>query len=221
MQAQLELREKRLSAGEKSIGWKVGFGAPASLEALKIDAPLVGFLTDAILIPSGGVVSIDGWTKPLVEPEIAVHLAQDLQGSLDRQTVREAVAGVSPAIELADVHFPPDDVEAILVGNIYNRNLILGPSDASCAGCVLDGLTGRIYREGVETASTKQFQALTGEPLAIIAHVAELLAVFGQKLSAGDVIILGSIVPPIFTTTTEEVRFWLDPLESISVKLVV
>jgi 2-keto-4-pentenoate hydratase len=72
MERQLRLRQDRLNAGERSIGWKVGFGAPAALERLQIDAPLIGFLTDKTLLSSGSMVSIADWTKPAMEPEIAI-----------------------------------------------------------------------------------------------------------------------------------------------------
>src|SRR6266571_3485476 len=73
MQAQLGRRRERLDAGEKAIGWKVGFGAPAALERFKIAAPLVGFLTDRAAVASGATVALKGWAKPVAEPEIAVH----------------------------------------------------------------------------------------------------------------------------------------------------
>ena len=58
MQAQLELRRKRLARGDTALGWKVGFAAPAFQERLKITAPLVGFLTQNARIESGGEVSV-------------------------------------------------------------------------------------------------------------------------------------------------------------------
>jgi 2-keto-4-pentenoate hydratase len=78
-----------------------------------------------------------------------------------------------------------------------------------------------VYRDGVETASTIDLQSLTGDFIDIVRHVADLLSVFGEKLRAGDIIIAGSIVPPIMSTTNEEIRFFLDPVDSISVNLVV
>jgi len=68
MQAQLEMRRKRLDAGDKALGWKVGFGAPAMLARLRISGPLVGFLTQAARVPSGGSISFKGWAKPVAEP---------------------------------------------------------------------------------------------------------------------------------------------------------
>src|SRR5262245_38691215 len=143
MEKMLRLREGRLKAGHKPIGWKVGFGAPTALQRLGLQAPLVGFLTDKALLASPARVSIAGWTKPALEPEIAVYMGADLSGPPERGRTRAAIAAIGPAIELADVEFPPDDVEAIVAGNIYNRHVILGRADTSRAGCRLDGLTGR------------------------------------------------------------------------------
>lgn len=219
MEKLLKLRQGRLDAGEKSIGWKVGFGAPASLEALRLDAPLVGFLTDKVLLDSGSALSIAGWTKPAAEPEIAVYLNRDLPGVSDRETIQAAISAIGPAIEIADVHFPPNDVEAILAGNIYNRHVILGKSDNSRAGCTLDGLVGRVYRNGQEIATVTDFQVLTGNFIDIVQHVANLLASLGQMLRSGDVIITGSIVPPLWIERDEEIRFDLDPIDKLTIRL--
>ena len=219
MEKLLKLRQGRLDAGEKSIGWKVGFGAPASLEALRLDAPLVGFLTDKVLLDSGSALSIAGWTKPAAEPEIAVYLNRDLPGVSDRETIQAAISAIGPAIEIADVHFPPNDVEAILAGNIYNRHVILGKSDNSRAGCTLDGLVGRIYRNGQEIATVTDLQVLTGNFIGIVQHVANLLASLGQMLRSGDVIITGSIVPPPWIERDEEIRFDLDPIDKLTIRL--
>ena len=219
MTAQRELRQGRLNAGEKLIGWKVGFGAPAAMERLKIDAPLVGFLTDGALVRSGATISFAGWTKPAAEPEIAVYMGSDLLDTSNRATIQSAIASIGPAIELADINFPPEDVEAILSGNIYNRHVILGQTDPSRAGCVLDGLVGHIHRNGMEVASTTDPQASTGDLIDIVRHVADLLAAVGERLRAGEVIITGSIVPPLWIASEEEIRFTLDPIDTISINL--
>ena len=46
MAVQLGRRRERLDAGEQPLGWKVGFGAPAAMQKLAIQTPLIGFLTD-------------------------------------------------------------------------------------------------------------------------------------------------------------------------------
>jgi len=218
MARQLTRWHERIKAGEKTLGWKVGFGAPAAMEKLGITTPLVGFLTGQALIRPATTLSITDWKKPVAEPEIAVYLGKDLPGGAGRETVKAAIAGLGPAIELADVDCPPDNVEDILSGNIYQRNLILGPRDASRAGCVLDGLLGRVLRNGTEVASTADPQATTGELVDIVRHVADLLAAFGERLRAGQIIITGSIVPPLWVEAGEEIAFQLDPIGAVSVR---
>ena len=218
MEAQLDRWRERIAAGEKPLGWKVGFGAPAAMGKLGITAPLVGFLTDKALVPSGSTISLADWKKPVAEPEIAVHLGRDLPGGADRDAAREAIAGLGSAIELADLDHPPDDVERILAGNIYQRNVILGAPDVSRAGCVLDGLVGRVFRNGTEVANTSDPQAMTGELIDIVRHVADVLAAFGERLRAGQIIITGSIVPPLWVEPGEEVVFKLDPIGTVSIR---
>lgn len=219
MERQLNLRRERVDNGEKPLGWKVGFGAPAALELLGIEGPLVGFMTHKSRLPSGTSASIVGWTKPMVEPEIAVYMGSGLAAGANREDVRAAVAAIGPAIELADVHFPPSDVEAILAGNIYHRHVILGQADSSRAGCVLDELVGQVYHNGKIVAEVVDSQAVTGDLIDIVRHVADVLGSFGEQLRADDVVITGSIVPPIAVAAKDEFRFTLEPVGTIAVQL--
>ncbi len=218
MSAQLARRRERLAAGAKPLGWKAGFGAPAAMEKLKLAAPLIGFLTDQALIASDATLSLAGWKKPVVEPEIAVYIGNNLPAGADRNTVTAAIAGLGPAIELADVDRPPDDVEQILAGNIYQRGVVLSARDDSRAGGRLDGLCGIIMRNGKEFARTSDPQAATGELLGIVRHVADTLAAFGERLRAGQVIITGSIVPPLWVEAGEHIEFALDPIGGVSIR---
>ncbi len=78
LEKQLAWRRERLAAGEKSVGWKMAYGAPAIMQRLGISAPLAGFLTDRARLESGATVSLRDWTKPVAEPELAVYLGMDL-----------------------------------------------------------------------------------------------------------------------------------------------
>src|SRR5262245_17235448 len=100
MQKQLAERRARIAAGEKPLGWKVGLGAKPARERLKITMPLVGYMMQKALVPSGGTVSFAGWTQPVAEPEIAVHMAADLPGGADRAATIAAIGALGPAIEL-------------------------------------------------------------------------------------------------------------------------
>lgn len=217
MKQQLRHRRELLQSGEKPLGWKLAFGGPAAMERLRINAPLVGFLLQSAVVPSGSNVSLGGWNKPAAEPELTVYLGKNLPANSDRKTAMAAIAGLGAAIEVANVDYPSEDVEGTLVRNIYQRHVILGPREAAHAGGVLAGLTGRVLRSGVEIANTTDFEALTGELIEIVRHVANLLEVFGETLDVGQIIIAGSITPPIWVQPGEEIVFHLAPLDPISV----
>ena len=56
-------------------------------------------------------------------------------------------------------------------------------------------------------------EALIGEMIGIVQHVAGTLAAYGEKLRAGDVIITGSIVPPpIIEPDETEFAYALEPV---------
>lgn len=218
MKTQFELRKQRLGDGETSIGWKAGFGAPAVLEKLKLDACLVGFMHDKNKLDSGATVSLAGWSKPAFEPEIAIHLGKDVAAGADADTARGAIAALGPAIELADLKAPLNDVEAILSGNIFHRHVIVGPSDPSRAGGGTDGLHARVVRNGEEIVNTADVEALTGPLVAIVRRVADTVGAMGETLKAGQVIIAGSIVPAIFLNSDDkEMSYTLDPIGNVSV----
>jgi 2-keto-4-pentenoate hydratase len=217
MQQQLRWRRELLAAGKQPLGWKLAFGGPAALERLRINAPLVGFLMADAVVASGSTISFAGWKKPAAEPELTVYLGKDLPPGADRQTTINAIAGLGAAIELADVDHPSDDVEGTLARNIYQRHIILSGCINIYAGGNLSGLNARVFRNGAEMANTSDLEALTGELITIVGHVANLLAHFGETLRAGQVIIAGSITPPIWVQPGETIGFHLEPLQPIFV----
>jgi 2-keto-4-pentenoate hydratase len=170
-------------------------------------------------VQSGATVSLKGWVKPVAEPEIAVWFGSDLTDS-DPQTVKAAIKGIGAAIELADMEFPPQDVVKILDGNIYHRHVILGPCDESRAGANLDGISSRVSRHGVAVDSPADLESNTGRILDVVCHVAATLAACGETISAGDVLICGSITPPIFLEANDTLlEHALDPCGTVSVNL--
>jgi 2-keto-4-pentenoate hydratase len=214
---QLELRAELISQGHGHIGWKAGFGAPMWRERFRIDGPLVGFMTDATLLDDGAEIDISSWARPVAEPELAAYLGSDLLRGGDREETRAAISAIGPAIELADIDPPPVDVHEILVGNIFHRGVVLGRSDPGRVGADLTGLEARVRLDRREQARTDRLEDLTGGVIEVVSHLSHLLADQGEMMRAGDVVICGSVVPPIDLFPGSTVEFELHPMEKISV----
>jgi 2-keto-4-pentenoate hydratase len=218
MRRQFALFEERKRAGARRIGWKVGFGAPAAREKLKLVAPLVGFLLDRAVLPDGASVSLGGWSKPVAEPEIAIEIGRDVPAAASELESAQCVAAIGPAIELADIDGPMDDVASILAGDIFQRHVMFGPRIPVALSEGLSGLAGVVVRSGVSMPVPADLEANTGRVLDTVRQVAATLAAFGEVLRAGDVVIAGSVTPPLMLGPDDNTLSWeLRPIGRIAV----
>ena len=219
MRAQLELRRQRLASGDRPLGWKVGFAAPAFQERLKITAPLVGFLTRERAHPIGR----ESIVRRLVEARRRAGGRGAYRPRRDgrrrprdrRDRDRRHLAG----------HRDRRFFDAARGSGADPRRQHLSASRGARrrrparAGSASDGLTCRIIRRGAEFARTSNPQANTGEWIDIVRHVADVLAGFGERLRGGEIIITGSVVPPLAIEPDEDgIAFELDPVGGVSVR---
>jgi 2-keto-4-pentenoate hydratase len=218
MAAQMAKRREVLSTGARHLGWKAGFGTKAAMERMGTSAPLFGFLTDRGGLEPGSTVSIAGWTRAVFEPEIAVHIGADIPSGANEAEVRAAIWGLGPAVELADLDASVQDVESILAADIFHRHVLLGPVDTTRAGGSVEGVEARLLRDGEEIGRTSDPTALNGDIVAVLQALAEVLQANGEALRSGDVVITGSLVPPVDVRPGEVLRAEISPLGEIEVR---
>ncbi len=222
MEAQLARRRELLDAGERALGWKLGFGTPQAMEKLGTTGPLVGFLTSGTQHEPGASVAVGALAGPVVEPEIAVHLGGDVARGATEDETRAAIAALGPAIEVADVGAAPDGPEELLAGNIIHRAVLLGPAVGARTGGDTSGLGVTVSRDGSQVASAEEaVAAIGGDLLGLVRHTADVLDAFGERLRAGDVVICGSTIAPPPPAEPGLVRVDLDDLGALEVRLTV
>lgn len=200
----LARRADELAAGAEHLGWKVGFGSPAAMAGFGIDRPLVGYLTTGRRLAPGSSVSVTGWTRGVIEAEIAAYVGPEL-----------AVEGWSLAVELADVDFPPDDIERIGAGNVYHRHVLFGDRVATLP----DERGAGVRCDGIEVATSSDPDELVGELGWVLATTASTLAAAGNELRPGDVVITGSMVAPLDVAPGQSWEVSAPGLGSIAVRL--
>jgi 2-keto-4-pentenoate hydratase len=208
MERLLTRRQEMLDQGAASIGWKLAFGTEAAMSKLGTTGPLVGFLTDATLLADGAECSVDGWTAPKFEPEIAIHLGPGGEG----------VAGISAAIELADADRPPTDTEAVLAGDIYHRAVVL--DRISPPTPLAHPIAARVARDGEEIAATDDAEVEVGRIEELAAWTIEYLHHFGVATAAGEVVISGSVVPLLDIAPGQRLRNELVGIGALEVRVV-
>jgi len=220
MAAQGELRESRLAAGERRVGWKAGLGTAQAMQTASITAPLTGFLTNASLasgMTTTDGLSIDGLRNAKLEPEVAVRVGADVPAGADRQAVQTAISGVAPAIEIVDLG-DPGDIEQVLAENIFHRAFLFGPfSDVSGADLAAARLT--VVQDGHEPQTGIDPATALGDLVEVVRAVADQVRLAGDELQAGDVVMTGSVVPAIAIAGGERFEVTLHDAGSVALAI--
>ena len=81
-----------------------------------------------------------------------------------------------------------------LAGNIFHRHVLLGPE---VEVRITSDLGAEVERDDTVVARTDEPEALTGDVAGVLASMADTLAKTGGTTAAGDVVITGSVVPPV------------------------
>jgi 2-keto-4-pentenoate hydratase len=218
MASQLRIRSHLLGEGARALGWKAGFGSADAMARFSTDGPLVGFLTDRSLVESGASCSLEGWTNPLLEIEVASHIVDAVPRHRDREGVEARIGGLGVAIEIVDVDTPALDVETILSGNIYHRKVILGPAHPCRLGGSARGLTAHLILNGATVGEATDVESLSGAVVDVVGHVRDVVTRSGASLQSGEVVICGAIVAPIRVHAGDLVEATIDPLGTLSVR---
>src|SRR5207248_6736845 len=98
-----EVAKRKLAAGAKLIGHKVGLTSKAMQRSSQIDEPDYGHLLDSMMIADGARVPHENYCVPRVEIELAFVLGKPLRGpGIGLPDVLRATEYVVPAIEIVD-----------------------------------------------------------------------------------------------------------------------
>ncbi len=182
-------------------GFKIGATAGVMQDYLGLAGPLAGFMPEAGLHGSGSTLAYAGFVRPGVECEIAVSLGRDLPGECSLEEAGAAVDGVMAAIEIVEQRYPElrsFGAAGLVADQVFHAGAVLGEPVADWRGLDLHGLAGCIRVDGADCGGGAGRDLLGGpvEALAWLAGSSEAAAFGG--LRAGQVVMLGSVTPPVW-----------------------
>jgi 2-keto-4-pentenoate hydratase len=213
--AQLARRAELLARGARPVGWKVGFNLLAVQRTFGIKEPISGFLTSATIVPDGEPHSLDGAQQPMAEPELAIHLGAEVGPDSDKAAAEDAIAGLGPAIEVADVDPSRTDLTEIVATNVFHRAVRLG---AAVRGASITGIVAHVTLNG-EVLGEPALES-TLDPVEVVHVIARTIGAGGELLRPGDVIIAGTLLPPPVVSPGDELGLDLGPIGSLSLAFV-
>jgi len=207
----------------RPAGFKIGATAKRMQGYLGVTHPVGGFMAAADVHASGASLAFADFHKPGVECELAVRLGADLPpGPCDRVRAGAAIGALVCGIEVVEARYV--DVQAVgaptmAADQMFHAAAVVGETGgADWRGLDLVALRGRIAIDGAE-AGTGVGGDLLGHPLNSLCWIAAspLAERFGG-LKAGQVVMLGSVVPPIWLSGPCTVQVAFPPLPAVTVR---
>ena len=215
---------KKIAAGRKPIGHKIGLTSRAMQRSSNITEPDYGLLLDDMLFPDGQDVPIARFIVPRVEVELAFRLKAPLEGpGRTIFDVLDATDYIVPAIEIIDARIEQVDkgtgatrkVFDTISDNAANAGIVLGGRPVRPMDVDLRWVSALLHRNGVIEESGVA-AAVLGHPAHGPAWLANKLAPHGERLEAGEIILGGSFTAPVAARAGDTFHADYGPLGSIS-----
>ena len=195
---QREALRRRQVGGERLSGWKVAFAGRAAQDRFGIDEPVLGALTDAMLVEPGQTVSLARLIQPKLEIELAFVLGRTLvPGFYSDEDILAAISEVAPAFEIADCRWQGwrFGVGAFLADNAAAALYCLGSRVRFHPG-QLAHVNYRLECDGVSCGEGNA-QAREDTPQANLCWLVRRLLADGQCVEAGQVVLSGALLAPL------------------------
>jgi len=196
---------RKIAAGARQIGWKIGLTSRAMQQALNITTPDSGVLLDDMLFQTGGRVPKGRFIQPRIEAEIAFVMGADLQGAdVTRGDVIAATDYVAPSLEILDTRILRADpatgqarvITDTVSDNAANAGVVLGAERHSVDALDLRWVGAIVARDDV-VEETGLGAGVLNDPITGIVWLVHRLARYGGGLSAGDIVLSGSFIRPL------------------------
>jgi 2-oxo-3-hexenedioate decarboxylase len=196
-----EVLRRKVAAGEKVVGVKLGLTSRAKQQRMNVHAPLTGWLTDAMVLPAGVPVPEAELIHPRAEPEIVFVMGSALEGpGVTAASALAAVDMVYGGLEIIDSRYRdfrftlPD----VVADNASSARFVVGPVgrrpedlDLALEACLLE-VDGAV----VDSATGA---AVQGHPAEALALAANDLGRRGLRIEAGWLVLTGGMTDAVFT----------------------
>jgi 2-keto-4-pentenoate hydratase len=198
---------RKLAAGARVRGHKVGLSSPVMQQMMGVDEPDYGHLLDSMVLAQDAPIPAAAYCYPRVEVEIGYVLGSALPGAgCTEADVLAATEYIVPSLELIDSRITDWRIKLAdtIADNASSAGVILGaerkaPAELAAAGIDLSDIDAVLYEKGGSTGgegwtviARGNTSAVLGNPTACVAWLARKVAGFGVKLEAGHLILPGS-----------------------------
>lgn len=191
---QLQYIKRRVEAGEKIVGKKIGVTSKPVQEFLGVFQPDFGQLTEGMVYEEGKDIDLSQLIQPKAEAELAFVLKEDLIGpGITAMDVIRATEYVAPCFEIVDSRITDWQIKIqdTVADNASCGVYVIGKDKCDPRDFDMT-LAGMVVEKNGELLSTATGAAVQGSPANAVAWLANTLGELGIPFRAGEVILSGS-----------------------------
>lgn len=219
---QQRMNARRLAAGERIVGRKVGVTSKAVMNMLGVFQPDFGMLTDAMVYNEGQPVEAGTLIQPKAEGEIAFVLGRDLKGpGITAADVLAATEGVMACFEIVDsrirdwkIRIQDTVADNASCGVFVLGDRMVDPRDVDLVTC------GMVLEKNGEVVATGAGAAALGHPANAVAWLVNTLGRLDIGLAAGEVVLSGSLAAMVPAAAGDSLRVTIGGIGGCSVRFV-
>ncbi|UGT53051.1 2-keto-4-pentenoate hydratase [Nocardia asteroides] len=212
--------QRRLKAGAKVVGHKVGLSSKAMQQMMGVDEPDYGHLLAEMEVFEDTPVDTSKYLLPRVEVEVGFVLGADLPGAdCTEADVLAATVAYAPSIELIDSRIKDWKIGLAdtISDNASSAGFVLGKERVAPADIDIKAIDAVLTRNG-EVIAEGRSDAVLGDPVIAVAWLARKVATFGVRLKKGDIVLPGSCTRAIDARPGDEFHAEFSGLGSVRLR---
>ncbi|RZT87052.1 2-keto-4-pentenoate hydratase [Pseudonocardia sediminis] len=218
---QRELIQLLLADGDTIVGHKVGLTSKAMQTMVGVDSPDHGPVLASTIYRDGDTIDLDSFIAPKIEAEIVFVLGERLVGpGVTLLQARAAIAGAVAGMEIVDSRIADWRIKlADTVADLASNGAMATSSNVVPLGGWDPRLVGMTLTRNGELIDSGAGAAALGDPVAVVAWLANTLGEVGVALEPGHLIMTGALHAAVPMTPGDVFRAEFDRLGPVTIRV--
>ncbi len=216
-----QLTSMLVADGDTVIGYKVGLTSKPMQQMIGVGSPDHGPVLGSTVYASGDTICLRDFLQPRIEAEIAFVLGAGLRGpGVTVLQARRAIAGMVASVEIVDSRFADWRIKlADTVADLASNGAVAVSSRMVSLDGLDPRLIGMVLTRSGELVDTGAGAAALGDPVAVVAWLANTLGEMGGGLEAGQLIMTGALHAAVPMRAGDVFRAEFDRLGPVTVRV--
>jgi 2-keto-4-pentenoate hydratase len=218
---QRELIGLLLADGDRVVGHKVGLTSKPMQKMVGVDSPDYGPVVASTIYRDGDTIPASRFIAPKIEAEIVFVIGERLEGpGVTVTQAHAAIAGAVAAMEIVDSRIADWRIKlADTVADLASNGAMATSSRIVPITDIDPRLVGMTLTRNGELIDTGAGAAALGDPVAVVAWLANVLGGDGVALEPGHLIMTGALHAAVPMTPGDVFRAEFDRLGPITVRV--